>query len=60
MGALAHRAERAGFDLLTISDHDHPWTHRKGESAGLDQGRFFDLYESEVLPGVRAELPARG
>jgi G6PDH family F420-dependent oxidoreductase len=33
MGALAHRAERAGFDFLTISDHYHPWTHRQGESA---------------------------
>jgi coenzyme F420-dependent glucose-6-phosphate dehydrogenase len=28
----ARRAEEAGFDVLTISDHFHPWTRRQGES----------------------------
>ncbi|MGN6377522.1 MAG: TIGR03557 family F420-dependent LLM class oxidoreductase, partial [Gaiellales bacterium] len=32
MPALARRAEQAGFDFLTISDHFHPWTRRQGQS----------------------------
>ena len=28
----ARRAEQAGFDFVTISDHFHPWTHHQGES----------------------------
>jgi G6PDH family F420-dependent oxidoreductase len=31
--ATARRAEEAGFDFLTISDHFHPWTRAQGESA---------------------------
>jgi coenzyme F420-dependent glucose-6-phosphate dehydrogenase len=30
--ATARRAEEAGFDFITISDHFHPWTRRQGES----------------------------
>lgn len=30
--ALARRAEEAGFDFLTLSDHYHPWTSRQGQS----------------------------
>jgi G6PDH family F420-dependent oxidoreductase len=26
------RAEEAGFDFITISDHYHPWTHAQGQS----------------------------
>jgi G6PDH family F420-dependent oxidoreductase len=26
------RAERAGFDFLTVSDHYHPWTRAQGQS----------------------------
>jgi len=26
------RAEEAGFDFLTVSDHYHPWTRRQGQS----------------------------
>ncbi len=29
---LARRAEEAGFDFITVSDHYHPWTHRQGQS----------------------------
>jgi G6PDH family F420-dependent oxidoreductase len=32
MPGLAKRAEEAGFDFLTVSDHYHPWTHRQGQS----------------------------
>src|SRR5579859_5703221 len=32
MVAAARRAEQAGFDFLTVSDHYHPWTHRQGQS----------------------------
>jgi G6PDH family F420-dependent oxidoreductase len=32
MPKLAGRAEQAGFDFLTVSDHYHPWTHRQGQS----------------------------
>jgi G6PDH family F420-dependent oxidoreductase len=32
MAGLARRAERAGFDFITVSDHYHPWTHRQGQS----------------------------
>lgn len=28
----AQRAEAAGFDFLSISDHYHPWTNRQGNS----------------------------
>ncbi|HYX86409.1 MAG TPA: TIGR03557 family F420-dependent LLM class oxidoreductase [Gaiellales bacterium] len=28
----ARRAEEVGFDVLTISDHYHPWTHAQGQS----------------------------
>jgi len=28
----AARAEEAGFDFLTVSDHFHPWVSRQGES----------------------------
>lgn len=28
----AQRAERAGFDFLSISDHFHPWTSEQGQS----------------------------
>jgi coenzyme F420-dependent glucose-6-phosphate dehydrogenase len=28
----ARRAEETGFELVTISDHFHPWTHEQGES----------------------------
>ena len=28
----AVKAERAGFDFVTVSDHFHPWTTRQGES----------------------------
>jgi G6PDH family F420-dependent oxidoreductase len=28
----AQRAERTGFEFLTVSDHYHPWTHAQGES----------------------------
>jgi G6PDH family F420-dependent oxidoreductase len=30
--ATAVRAEEAGFDFVTVSDHFHPWTARQGES----------------------------
>ncbi|MBW3591975.1 MAG: TIGR03557 family F420-dependent LLM class oxidoreductase [Actinobacteria bacterium] len=30
--ANAQRAEAAGFDFLSISDHFHPWTDRQGQS----------------------------
>lgn len=30
--ATAVKAERAGFDFVTVSDHFHPWTTRQGES----------------------------
>lgn len=30
--ANAKRAEAAGFDFLSISDHFHPWTDRQGQS----------------------------
>jgi len=30
--AAASQAEEAGFELLTISDHYHPWTHEQGQS----------------------------
>src|SRR3982750_761947 len=30
--ATARRAEEAGFDFVTISDHFHPWTRRQGQS----------------------------
>ena len=30
--ATAIRAEEAGFDFVTVSDHVHPWTRRQGES----------------------------
>ena len=30
--ATARRAEEAGFDFVTISDHFHPWTRRQGKS----------------------------
>lgn len=30
--ATAQRAEEAGFDFVTISDHFHPWTRRQGQS----------------------------
>jgi G6PDH family F420-dependent oxidoreductase len=30
--ATAIRAEEAGFDFVTVSDHFHPWTRRQGES----------------------------
>jgi coenzyme F420-dependent glucose-6-phosphate dehydrogenase len=30
--AFARRAERAGFDFLSISDHFHPWVDRQGNS----------------------------
>jgi G6PDH family F420-dependent oxidoreductase len=29
---FARRAEEAGFDFLTISDHFHPWVERQGNS----------------------------
>jgi coenzyme F420-dependent glucose-6-phosphate dehydrogenase len=29
---LARRAEQAGFDFLSISDHFHPWVDRQGNS----------------------------
>ena len=29
---VAQRAEEAGFDFLSISDHFHPWTSQQGES----------------------------
>jgi G6PDH family F420-dependent oxidoreductase len=32
MVALASRAEQAGFDFVTVSDHFHPWTRAQGES----------------------------
>jgi len=28
----AHRAETAGFDFLSVSDHFHPWTRAQGHS----------------------------
>jgi G6PDH family F420-dependent oxidoreductase len=30
--ATAIKAEAAGFDFVTVSDHFHPWTRRQGES----------------------------
>jgi coenzyme F420-dependent glucose-6-phosphate dehydrogenase len=30
--ATAVRAEEAGFDFVTVSDHFHPWTTRQGQS----------------------------
>lgn len=32
MPRLARRAEQAGFDLVSISDHFHPWTRAQGQS----------------------------
>ena len=32
MARWAARAEQAGFDLVTVSDHFHPWTPRQGSS----------------------------
>ena len=32
MPALARRAEEAGFDFVTVSDHFHPWTRSQGQS----------------------------
>jgi len=32
MLAAAQRAENAGFEFITVSDHYHPWTHRQGQS----------------------------
>lgn len=32
MPRLARRAEEAGFDFVTISDHFHPWTRAQGQS----------------------------
>src|SRR5581483_10002638 len=29
---FAVRAEQAGFEFAMISDHDHPWTDRQGQS----------------------------
>src|SRR5215213_10897733 len=29
---LAVRAEAAGFEFLTVSDHFHPWTSTQGQS----------------------------
>ena len=30
--ATARRAEEAGFDFVTVSDHFHPWTRAQGQS----------------------------
>src|SRR3954471_19789991 len=32
MARWARRAEEAGFDFITISDHFHPWTRAQGQS----------------------------
>jgi G6PDH family F420-dependent oxidoreductase len=32
MMRFARRAEEAGFEVLTVSDHFHPWTRRQGQS----------------------------
>jgi G6PDH family F420-dependent oxidoreductase len=32
MARLARRAEEAGFEFVTVSDHFHPWTRRQGQS----------------------------
>src|SRR4051812_50112069 len=32
MTRWAQRAEAAGFDFVTVSDHFHPWTRAQGQS----------------------------
>src|SRR3954463_6558623 len=32
MTRWAQRAEEAGFDFVTVSDHFHPWTRTQGQS----------------------------
>src|SRR3954453_24149820 len=32
MTRWARRAEEAGFDFVTVSDHFHPWTRAQGQS----------------------------
>lgn len=36
--ANAIRTEEAGFDLLTISDHFHPWISAQGHSSFVWSG----------------------
>ena len=48
--AQAARAEEAGFDFVTISDHFHPWLHSQRHAfvALGDTDRFFELWEQEL------------
>jgi G6PDH family F420-dependent oxidoreductase len=56
----ARLAERAGFDLLAISDHFHPWTREQGQSpfvwsvlGALSEATGLPLMTAVTCPMVR-------
>lgn len=64
--ANAQRAEAAGFDFLTISDHFHPWLESQGHSpyawavlgalaATTDRAELFSLVIAVVQIGPDQE-----